>query len=228
MQYFHAYPYQGINMIIHNSCYADEFFTLYEYVPLLPQDTGFKNCHPAVNKLGCGMTACSHFQVYGYNLFAKNRDVVIIWVYTHVAHVKRNVIMIDSFISEKVHTNCLLCGNKNPWSQRIKFYESKEGEVCGEFQANSKLQGYDGILHGGVITSLLDSAMTHCLFHRGIQAVTGDLYVRFLHSVPCDSFLNIRASILSAGSSLYKVRAELICKEQIMAKAEAKFVRRIK
>jgi acyl-coenzyme A thioesterase PaaI-like protein len=136
--------------------------------------------------------------------------------------------MIDSSISEKVHANCLLCGSKNPWSQQIKFYPSKDGWIYGEFQANPRLQGYDGILHGGVITSLLDSAMTHCLFHRGIQAVTGDLHVRFLHSVPCDSFLSMRASILSASSSLYKVHAELICKEQVMARAEAKFVRRTK
>ena len=136
--------------------------------------------------------------------------------------------MADSSISEKVHANCLFCGSKNPSSQRIKFYTSEDGWVYGDFLANPKFQGYDGILHGGIITSLLDSVMTHCLFHRGIQAVTGDLYVRFLHSVPCDSLLSMRACIVSTGSSLYKVKAELICKEQVMAKAEARFVRRNK
>lgn len=132
--------------------------------------------------------------------------------------------MNNSFIQKTAHQNCLMCGKK-PWSLGLCFYATDEGWVCSKFQAHEKLQGYDGILHGGIISSLLDAAMTNCLFHRGIQALTGELLVRFLHPISCDSKLEVRAHILSENPPLYIVKAELIHEDKIMAKAEAKFMR---
>ena len=108
----------------------------------------------------------------------------------------------------------------------MHFCATNDGWVCSEFQAHENLQGYDGILHGGIIASLLDAAMTHCLFHLGIQAVTGELSIRFLHPVNCDSKLTVRACILLENPPLYVVKAELIHEDKIMAKAEAKFMQR--
>ncbi|MDI6808083.1 MAG: thioesterase [Candidatus Eisenbacteria bacterium] len=67
--------------------------------------------------------------------------------------------------------------------------------------------------------------MTHCLFHNGIRAVTGDLRVRFLQPVSCRTILGLRAWMLSAKPPLYGLKAELTCEGQIMAWAEAKFMR---
>jgi len=134
--------------------------------------------------------------------------------------------MIDSFIQKTTHQNCLMC-SKKPWSLGLCFYAIGDGWVCSEFQSHEKLQGYDGILHGGIISSLLDAAMTNCLFHHGIKALTGELLVRFLHPISCDSKLEVRAHILSESSPLYIVKAELIHEDKIMAKAEAKFMRRL-
>jgi acyl-coenzyme A thioesterase PaaI-like protein len=98
--------------------------------------------------------------------------------------------------------------------------------VCTKFQAYPGLQGYDGILHGGVIAALLDAAMTHCLFYRGVQAVTGDLRIQFLQPVPCNSLLDLRAKVLSVTPPLYCVKAELVFEQRVMAWAEAKFMQR--
>lgn len=94
--------------------------------------------------------------------------------------------------------------------------------------ARSELQGYDDILHGGVIAALLDAGMTHCLFHRGIQAVTGDLHVRFLHPVGCEVFLEVQAQVQSSYPPLYKLRSELTVDGRILAWADGKFVQRNK
>jgi uncharacterized protein (TIGR00369 family) len=136
--------------------------------------------------------------------------------------------MLNSSIQRKHHSNCLLCGQHNPWSLGVKFRAADNGCVRGEFHAHPRLQGYDGVLHGGVITALLDAAMTHSLFHKGIEAVTGDLRVRFLHPIPCDCILDLKACVLSEKSKLYVVKAEIVFKEKIMAKAEAKFMLRPK
>src|SRR4030042_2638964 len=75
--------------------------------------------------------------------------------------------------AENGHSRCFLCGDRNPRSLRLCFQAGDSGIVTAKFQANEGLQGYDGTLHGGMIAALLDSAMTHWLFYRGRQAVTG-------------------------------------------------------
>ena len=134
--------------------------------------------------------------------------------------------MIGDSIQKKVHKKCLICGNENPWSLGLNFQLAEDGWVYSEFQAHDKLQGYDGILHGGVISSLLDSAMTNYLFFHNIEAVTGELLVRFLHPIDCTSKLIVRASALLDSSPLYIVNAEIIYEDKLMARAEGKFMQR--
>jgi len=123
------------------------------------------------------------------------------------------------------HAHCLLCGGCNPLSLRLSF-EDRGNTVHATFQARPILQGYTGILHGGVVASLLDSAMTHCLFHHGVQGVTGDLHIRFVLPVRCDETIDVSAWILSATEPLYRLRAELHGRAGLMAWAEGKFMRR--
>jgi acyl-coenzyme A thioesterase PaaI-like protein len=122
------------------------------------------------------------------------------------------------------HNHCLMCGSRNPFSLGLRFHSGEQGSVWARFKAQRRFQGYDGILHGGVISALLDAAMTHCLFHHGVQAVTGDLRVRFLKPVPCKDLLHVRAWLLSATPPLFRVAAILVYGQRVMARAEAKFM----
>ena len=122
------------------------------------------------------------------------------------------------------HEWCLLCGEKNPLSAKLKFQTDKDGGITASFRSYKYLQGYSGIVHGGVIAALLDAAMTHCLFHHNRQGLTCDLHVRYLHPVPCEANLEIKAWILTMSSRLFKLKAEIIEGERVMAWAEAKFL----
>lgn len=128
---------------------------------------------------------------------------------------------------KKIHTQCIMCGDNNPMSLRLIFEQGASGEVCASFQGNSLLQGYDGILHGGVISALLDSAMTNCLFYRNIEAVTGELFVRFVAPVPYGTRVILRAWLVNETPPLYQLKAELAHGGTIMASAEAKFMQRV-
>ncbi|MFZ1946795.1 MAG: PaaI family thioesterase [bacterium] len=124
------------------------------------------------------------------------------------------------------HDHCLLCGYRNPWSLGLRYLSADDGSVNSSFKGHSGLQGYQGMLHGGVIAALLDSAMTHCLFHNGIQGLTADLHIRFVEPVPCDSLLAVQARIVSRRPPLFLLRAEMLQDCQLMAWAEAKFIAR--
>ncbi len=91
------------------------------------------------------------------------------------------------------HGRCVICGDMNPKSLRLSFNPMNDGGVRASFMAYAELQGYTDILHGGVTASLLDAAMTHCLFQKGVEAVTGELNIRYLRPIPCGSVLEIRA-----------------------------------
>jgi uncharacterized protein (TIGR00369 family) len=129
--------------------------------------------------------------------------------------------------AENGHSHCLMCGGENVRSLGLRFEATDTDTVRAEFQASPAFQGYDGILHGGVICALLDAAMTHCLFHRGVQGVTGDLRVRFVEPISCRSAVDVRARLISATPPLYRLKAELVHDGRTMAWAEAKFMQRL-
>lgn len=126
------------------------------------------------------------------------------------------------------HSRCVVCGNLNPRSLQVSFAKSEDGAVSATFAAHPEFQGYDDQLHGGIMACLMDEAMTHCLFHYGIAAVTGDLRVRFQHRVACHTTIDIRAWLFFSCPPLYHLKAEITCKGLVMAWADAKFMRREK
>ena len=124
------------------------------------------------------------------------------------------------------HDNCIICGRNNPFSLGLKFQAVGCDSVEASFIGGPHLQGYEGILHGGVISAVLDSAMAHCLLLKDIKAVTGDLRVRFLHAIPCTSRITIRAWLTCAVSTLYELKAEARVDGRLVARAKAKFMQK--
>ncbi len=124
------------------------------------------------------------------------------------------------------HEHCIICGRNNPFSLGLKFQRVETNVVEASFVGGAHLQGYEGILHGGVISAVLDSAMTQCLLLQNIKAVTGDLRVRFLQSIPCASQVIIRAWLICAVSTLYEMKAEARVDGKLVARAKAKFMQK--
>ncbi|RPI62864.1 MAG: PaaI family thioesterase, partial [Planctomycetaceae bacterium] len=85
-------------------------------------------------------------------------------------------------------------------------------------------EGYEDVLHGGVISSLLDGAMTNCLFAHGIVAVTAELVVRFRHPVAIDVPVSVIGRIVSSSPPLHITEAKVIQDGVVMAVAKAKFM----
>jgi uncharacterized protein (TIGR00369 family) len=97
--------------------------------------------------------------------------------------------------------------------------------VCAAFCCGHTLQGYQDYLHGGVIASLLDGAMTNCLFAHGQIALTAELKIRFLHPVMCEHAGLVRAWIDRSHDSLQVLKGEVAQGGQVKARATGKFIR---
>ena len=122
------------------------------------------------------------------------------------------------------HSHCAVCGSTGPDSLGLRFLVQEDGAVAGRFEGRECHQGYNGYLHGGLIATLLDSAMTNCLFAHGRVALTGDLNVRFLKPVAVSSPAEVSAWIERSFPPLFKMNGEVRQNGEIMARATTKFM----
>jgi acyl-coenzyme A thioesterase PaaI-like protein len=67
----------------------------------------------------------------------------------------------------EAHPFCFVCSPSNPMGLALRYSPQPDRSVAANFLGNCALEGYSGLLHGGVIAALLDGAMTNCLFARG-------------------------------------------------------------
>ena len=127
-------------------------------------------------------------------------------------------------IQSQFHSRCVVCGSSNSRGLGLEFVLSEAGVVEAEFFCDEAYEGYQGVLHGGVVSSLLDGAMTNCIFAHGCSAVTAELNVRFRHPVETGRAATVRAWIERNASPLYVVKAELAQAGEVKATATAKFM----
>ena len=129
-------------------------------------------------------------------------------------------------IRDRTHSHCVVCASGNPTGLKLEFTLTADGAVEGVFAASPGLQGYDGLVHGGVIASMLDGAMTNCLFAYGKEALTAELIVRYHKPVLVSEKIVLRAWIEQSSSHLFCMRSELSQNGCVKATAKAKFLNR--
>ena len=130
----------------------------------------------------------------------------------------------DTAIAVSAHKNCVVCGPSNDRGLHVQFVTLADGGVEASFACNRAFEGYTGSLHGGVISALLDSAMTNCIFAHGHTPVTAELKVRYRHPVVTDRIAVVRGWIKRSSLPLYLMEAELLQDGQVKATATGKFM----
>jgi len=75
--------------------------------------------------------------------------------------------------------NCFGCAPSNKFGLQMQFYDEGDETVC-EWQPKSHFQGYGNILHGGIISTLMDEVASWYVFTKLKTAgVTYRLEVNF-------------------------------------------------
>ncbi|MCC7023263.1 MAG: PaaI family thioesterase [Thermomicrobiales bacterium] len=86
----------------------------------------------------------------------------------------------DTLASVRADHDCFGCGARNRIGLKLRFRPAGDG-VSAAFTPAPEHQGYENVIHGGIISTLLDEAMAWAVATRGIWAVTGEMRVRFRH-----------------------------------------------
>lgn len=106
----------------------------------------------------------------------------------------------------------------------LRYTPEPDGVVSATFLGHCALEGYPGLLHGGVIAALLDGAMTNCLFANGVRALTAELRVRYLAPVMSAESAEIRAWMESSRRGLFQLRGEIRQDGTVKVRARSKFM----
>ena len=80
---------------------------------------------------------------------------------------------------DKEYPMCFACGKQNPIGLKMTF-EMDEKECVSYFTPKPEHQSYNGMMHGGLISVLLDEIMGHYLFcMEGMPAYTAKMELRY-------------------------------------------------
>lgn len=129
---------------------------------------------------------------------------------------------------QNVSNECVVCGEKNPFSLFTKFYECEDDYLVGECIARDHHQSYPGRMHGGMISALIDETIGRAVQIKdsSIWGVTGELKVRFLKPVPLNEPLFCFGKLFKENSLLFKGVAVLESNSgELFATGEATYVK---
>ena len=118
--------------------------------------------------------------------------------------------------------NCFVCGENNLGGLRLSFEIDKEHQTLKTtFVAKSTFQGWDGLVHGGIISTLLDEALAKLSYELGYNTVTVSLEIRFKKPAPILEPLLVYGEISEVNKRLVKAKAR-VTKEDGTILAEGK------
>jgi len=122
--------------------------------------------------------------------------------------------------------NCYVCGKKNPLGLAVEFQiNAQDRSIRAKFIPKEAHQGYQGIVHGGILSALLDEAMAKLAYGLGIPAVTAEITVRYKSSASPGEELNITGRLMHETHGLLLAEAKIERGLVLVAEATAKLLR---
>jgi uncharacterized protein (TIGR00369 family) len=106
---------------------------------------------------------------------------------------------------------CFVCGRSNPVGLYMRFHDDGESEVVSEYTVPAHYQGYPGIVHGGVVASMLDEVVARVSMigdpHHFMMSVK--LQILYRHPVPTETPLRVVGRIVRLRGRLGKAEGRI-------------------
>lgn len=104
--------------------------------------------------------------------------------------------------------HCFACGMENKRGLCIEWNVAKKATFA-EFVPKKEYQGWKNIVHGGILATLLDEAMTRLAWIVCGGAMTAEMSVRFVRPAIVGEKIYIFGEIVSENRKLVHMKASL-------------------
>jgi uncharacterized protein (TIGR00369 family) len=121
---------------------------------------------------------------------------------------------------------CFACGTANPIGLNLEFYRKGEW-ICSDVILNKNYEGWDGMAHGGIISTLLDEVMSWTIIYlKGVFFVTRKMEVKYIKPVLTGTPLTVRGELREERRERFiQAQAKIMDGEgQILSRATGEFV----
>lgn len=120
---------------------------------------------------------------------------------------------------------CFGCGQANPVGLHLQFSKSANGGIHSDAIVSDHYEGPPGYLHGGIIATLLDEAMSKANRAQGVTAMTRHMQVEYLRPVPSGAPIRIHGRVTRSEGRKHWTEANIQNSEgEVLASATGLFI----
>jgi uncharacterized protein (TIGR00369 family) len=121
---------------------------------------------------------------------------------------------------------CFCCGPDNPHGLHLEISYPTKGTAEASLVIDPRYAGWQGITHGGLLSTVLDELMAHACISSGIKAVTAEMTIRFLKAVPVGTRVRVAGAVTTERGRVMFTEGKLYDAEgEVAAAATARFVK---
>jgi acyl-coenzyme A thioesterase PaaI-like protein len=104
---------------------------------------------------------------------------------------------------------CFACGIRNANGLKLRITETAEG-VRASVQPPKWSGGYNNVVHGGIIATILDEMAVWAAFKKGYRSVTAELNMRIKQSMSIDRTYTALARVCKTKHRLIEAESRII------------------
>ena len=118
---------------------------------------------------------------------------------------------------------CFGCSEKNPVGLQLDFYDYGD-YVESEWIANKNYEGWHGVLHGGIVATLLDEVGSWVIISKiGRAGMTVELNVRYHKKISTNEKIYIQGKLIEHKRNIAFIESKIIKNGEIKASAISKY-----
>jgi uncharacterized protein (TIGR00369 family) len=118
--------------------------------------------------------------------------------------------------------HCFVCGEKNPFGLQLKP-KGKDGRGTITWIPDKRHQGFEGVVHGGLVSTLLDECMAYATMSVGGFCATAEIAVKFIRPVRIGVPVRIEAWLVEQRGRILRLEASVIQEGEEKAKGRGTF-----
>jgi acyl-coenzyme A thioesterase PaaI-like protein len=107
------------------------------------------------------------------------------------------------------YRGCYVCGTENDAGLRLPFRKDESGGSRADFVARPEHAGWPGIIHGGLLFTLMDEAVAWACTYAGSRCVTAKAEARFRVAAQVGTPLVITGRVTRRTSRALRAHSEI-------------------